>query len=251
MDCHDKTTVDLCSKPKCIDSVLALKNRPDFKGPHTPNHNMLKVHRILFDRDMARAERNAKDALEAARQTLSELKLKKKPMPKCIHCQKVVSLPCWYCVDCTSGFSYNLFSDLRLLTGVLCVEEKFICADCECQCLAFNEIHTKKHILVRVIQKVEESNVSAEERLKAVEGHLGSVQDELSKMRQLLSKLLEKGAEGSPSDPLTKGDILEAVMMEPSLVKPLPAKGGGDRGDGDEDESGDESKGEDEDEERD
>jgi hypothetical protein len=69
-----------------------------------------------------------------------------------------------------------------------------------------------------------------EERLKAVEGHLGSVQEELSKMRQLLSKLFEKGAEGSPSDPLTKGDILDAVMTEPSPVGPLPAKGRGKHG---------------------
>ena len=151
------------------------------------------------------------------------------------------------------GLSYSSLSDLRLLTRVLCVEEKFICGDCEHNCLAFNEIHTKKHTLVRVFQKVEESKVSTEERLKAFEGHLGSVQDELSKMRQLLSKLFEKGAEGSPSDPLTKGDILDAVMTEPSLIGPLPAKGEGDQG-GDEggssheDANGVEGEGEDEDE---
>jgi len=104
MDCRDTTTVDLCSEPECFNSVLTLEDRPDLKSPHTPNHNMLKVHRVLFDRDTVRTEKNAKDALEAARQTLSELKLKKKPMPKCVHCQKVVSLPCWYCADCTSGF---------------------------------------------------------------------------------------------------------------------------------------------------
>ena len=109
MDCHDKTTVDLCSEPECLNSVITLESRPDLRAPHTPNHNMLKVHRILFNRDTARTERNAKDALEAARRTLSELK--KKPMPKCIHCQNVVSLPCWYCVDCTSEFSFTFFSD--------------------------------------------------------------------------------------------------------------------------------------------
>ena len=164
------------------------------------------------------------------------------------------------------GFSHSFSSSLRLLTRVLCVEEKFICADCEDESLAFNEIHTKKHTLVRVFQKVEESKVSTEERLKAFEGQLGSVQNELSKMRQLLSKLFEKGAEGSPSDPFTKGDILDAAMMEPSLVGPLPAKGehgredegGSTQGEGDqgeveegsghEDEDGDEGEGEDEDE---
>ena len=110
------------------------------------------------------------------------------------------------------------------------VEGRFICADCEYKGLAFNETHTKKHTLVRVIQKVEESNVSTEERLKAVEGHLASVEGELLKVRQLLSKLFEKGAEGSPSDPLTKGDILDAATAGPSLGGPLLANGEGDRG---------------------
>jgi len=111
-----------------------------------------------------------------------------------------------------------------------CVEGRFICADCEYKCLAFNETHTKKHALVRVIQKVEESKVSTEERLKAVEGELGLVKGELMQVRQLLSKLFENGAEGSPSDTLTKGDILDAAMAEPSLGGPLLAKGEGDGG---------------------
>lgn len=104
MDCHnDTTTVDLCSETECLNSVITLESRSDLKAPHTPNHNMLKVHRILFTRDIARTERNAKDALEAARETISEIKAKKR-MPKCIHCERPVSLPCWYCVDCTCEF---------------------------------------------------------------------------------------------------------------------------------------------------
>ena len=111
------------------------------------------------------------------------------------------------------------------------IEEKFICADCEHKCLAFNDTHTKKHTLVRVIKKVEESKVSTEERLKTLEGQLGSVQEELSKMRQLFEKLFEKGAEGSPSDPLTKGDVLDAAAVGQSLGGSLLAEGG-DGGDG-------------------
>ena len=111
-----------------------------------------------------------------------------------------------------------------MLTHLPSVEAGFICADCEYKGLAFNETHTKKHTLVRVIQKVEESKVSTEERLKAVEGHLESVESELLKVRQLLSKLFEKGAEGSPSDPLTKGDILD---VGPSLGGSLLPKGDG------------------------
>lgn len=104
MDCHDKTTVDLCSELECLASTITLKQRKDLTVPHTPNHSMLKVHRILFNRDTGRVEKNAKDALEAARQTLSDLKAQKEPMPPCVHCKEAVSQPCWYCVDCTSEF---------------------------------------------------------------------------------------------------------------------------------------------------
>lgn len=95
---------------------------------------------------------------------------------------------------------------------------------------------------MRVIPKAEEPKDSTEERLKIVEGQLGSVQDELSKIRQMLSKLIEKGAEGSPSDPLTKGDILEAVMVEQSIVEPPSAQG--EEGRGDQVVSGDKDEGE-------
>jgi len=104
MDCHDKTTVDICSEPECLASTVTLKQRKDLTTPHTPNHSMLKVHRILFNRDTGRVEKNAKDALDAAREVLSDLKTKKEPLPQCTHCKKTVSQPCWYCVDCTSKF---------------------------------------------------------------------------------------------------------------------------------------------------
>lgn len=126
-----------------------------------------------------------------------------------------------------------------LILQILWVEGIFICADCEYKCLAFTETHTKKHTLVRVIQKVEEFKVSMEEKMKAVEGQLVSVQDELSKMRQLLTKLFEKGSEGSPSDPLTKGDILDAATVGPGPGGPLLSKGKGDEGGKDQEGSGD------------
>ena len=120
MDCHDdSSTVDLCSELECLNSVVSLELRPDLKAPHTPNHNMLKVHQILFDRDTAMRERNAQDALEAARETLSDLKAKRKPMPNCVHCRTVVSLPCWYCVDCACEFlqdhSTSLFAHANIV----------------------------------------------------------------------------------------------------------------------------------------
>ena len=90
---------------------------------------------------------------------------------------------------------------------------------------------------MRVVRKVEEFSVSTEERLETVEGQLRSVQDKLSEVMQLLLRLSEKGTEGSPSDPITKGDILGAATNEPSLeVSPFTM--GGDGGD-DEDDGGD------------
>lgn len=82
--------------------------------------------------------------------------------------------------------------------------ERFICDDCEYKCLAFNDVHTKKHILVRVTEKVVEAVASTEDRLQAVEGRL-------EKMEALLSKLLERGSEGSPDGALAKPDIQAAI----------------------------------------
>ena len=61
------------------------------------------------------------------------------------------------------------------------------------------------HTLVRVSEKVEEQELSMEERLRLVE-------DELTKMGQLLAQLVKKSTEGSPSDPFTKGDFQAAVI---------------------------------------
>ena len=104
MDCHSNDTVDLCPEPECLKSTTLMKERNDLTAPHKPNHSMLKVYRMLFSRDTGRAEKNAKAALEAARETLSDLKAQKMPMPQCVHCKETVSQPCWYCVDCTGKF---------------------------------------------------------------------------------------------------------------------------------------------------
>ena len=100
MDCHSEaTTVDLCSEPECIDSMVTFKAAG--RKTHLPNHGMFKVHRIIFDRDMGRIEKTAKDALTSIRGTLSELKEGEKQIPECIRCKTTISLPCWCCVDCT------------------------------------------------------------------------------------------------------------------------------------------------------
>jgi len=204
MDCHDKTTVDICSEPECLASTVTLKQRKDLTTPHTPNHSMLKVHRIFFNRDTGRVEKNAKDALDAAREVLSDLKAKKEPLPPCTHCKKTVSQPCWYCVDCTSKF--RSVGTIQIVTpaNTLLTEERFICDNCEYKFLAFNEIHTKKHTLVRVVEKVVETVASTEERLRAVEGQLESVQ---AKMEELLSRFLGNSTEGSLDEAIAQRGV--------------------------------------------
>ena len=90
-------------------------------------------------------------------------------------------------------------------------EERFICEDCEYGSLAFNDVHTKNHTLVRVVEKMTETVVSTEERLRTVEGHLESVQVRLGRMELLLSKLLQKGIEDSLDEAITKRDIQAVV----------------------------------------
>jgi len=100
MDCHsDKTTVDLCSEPECVNSTIKFKEAD--RKTHLPSHGMFKVYRVLFNRDTAMVENAAKRALESAQVTLSGLKEEGKPMPACVHCGVTILLPCWFCVECT------------------------------------------------------------------------------------------------------------------------------------------------------
>ena len=111
------------------------------------------------------------------------------------------------------------FQRLSVLTIVF-AEEKFICDDCEYKCLAFNEVHTKKHILVRVTEKVVETVVSTEDRLRTVEGQLESVKDRLQKMEVLLSKLLPgNGPNGPLAEALGRPEIQAAIveLRDPEL----------------------------------
>jgi len=112
MDCHSQLiTVDLCSEPECINSTVKFKSAE--RKPHFPNHGMFKVHRIIFDRDVGRIEKTAKEALDSIGKTISELREAENPMPECAHCRTVISLPCWCCVECTGEREFGIESPLR------------------------------------------------------------------------------------------------------------------------------------------
>ena len=109
MDCDFGDTLDLCSEPGCICSVVTFEERPGLEAqpPHTPNHDILKVHRTIFIRDVVNIVAFAKYSLEVARVTISDLEAEKEPMPGCFCCRKVVSLPCWYCSECTGEIPHS------------------------------------------------------------------------------------------------------------------------------------------------
>lgn len=98
MNCA-KPTVNLCSRSECVRSTITFEGAD--RKPHFPNHGMFKVHRFIFYRDMGRIERTARDALNSAREIISKLKEEGDPMPMCLACKAPVSLPCWYCAECT------------------------------------------------------------------------------------------------------------------------------------------------------
>jgi hypothetical protein len=72
------------------------------------------------------------------------------------------------------------------------------------------------HTLVRVPEKTEKE-LSMEERLRLIEDELAKTRQTLTEMKQTLGKLVGKSAEGSRSEPLTRGDLLAAVAgFEPA-----------------------------------
>jgi uncharacterized coiled-coil protein SlyX len=108
--------------------------------------------------------------------------------PSCCGCNKPVSQPCWYCVQCAGA--------------------TFICWDCDEKgnvSFGDHDIHT--HDLVRVQDLVEDLDLSVEERLseleerfskheKTMEDRLGrmeaTVDGRMAKVEQLLEQLLMK-----------------------------------------------------------
>ena len=128
MDCCGMEMMDFCSEPECLDSVITTdRTWLGLKAPHTPTHDMLRVHSILFDRDAAEAGEKAKEALQVARGAISDLEDEKKPMPGCFSCQNVVLLPCWCCVDCTGELSQNSLEISRYSSDPLRRGEIHLC----------------------------------------------------------------------------------------------------------------------------
>jgi hypothetical protein len=99
MDCRDELEgyLNLCSEPECVNSTITFGVRD--RKPHSPNHWMFKVYRFIFDRDMNAAKEDAWLALTLTDDPIS--RFTEWDEPACAHCKVTVSLPCWYCAQCT------------------------------------------------------------------------------------------------------------------------------------------------------
>ncbi|KAJ7785322.1 hypothetical protein DFH07DRAFT_976101 [Mycena maculata] len=103
--------------------------------------------------------------------------------PPCRSCNKPVSQPCWYCVQCGG--------------------EAFICWECDLNATVSFGRHNSHHDLVRVQPLVEEKELTMEERFTQLEGRFamqektlherfGRVEGRMAKMEHLLEQILVK-----------------------------------------------------------
>jgi hypothetical protein len=105
--------------------------------------------------------------------------------PLCCACDKPVSQPCWYCVQCAGS--------------------TFICWECEAKddatAVVFGEHDYHAHDLVRVQPLVEDQEFSVEERLGELEERFGrhekKMEERLGRMEQMLEQLLSRLATGT------------------------------------------------------
>ena len=91
-----------------------------------------------------------------------------------------------------------------------------MCDDCEYNKLAFNEVHTKMHTILRVSDGGGRER-STEERLQFLEDEMATMKRTLAEMRQTLGKLAEEGTGPLHSKSPTEGDLRAAATGAESV----------------------------------
>lgn len=139
--CYGKTkwdSVDFCQGEGCDSATVDSGN---IDNPHFPNHDLLKVRTIIFNRNFTQRRRQANDALKRARtiirgfdanakgiskSTFGEeaaeqrelslelsppglsvqprLSVKAQSAPECGVCKESVRRPFWFCAECEGEF---------------------------------------------------------------------------------------------------------------------------------------------------
>ncbi|KAJ7165011.1 hypothetical protein C8R46DRAFT_1277063 [Mycena filopes] len=220
-------TVDFCTRPECITTQIVLD---DMEKAHQPHHDLLKVRRMVHQRQLGKTNQDAKEALKRARALFKEyaetgqgtpvesdggvpLSVKRLSHilsqglpsvaptadiqvagpPSCGACGKPVSQPCWYCVQCQEG--------------------TFICWECDAKpFIEFGNHDFRTHDLVRVLEL--EKELTMEERFaeletrsskheQNMEERLGRMDDRLTKHENLMNERI-----GKLDDRLTKHENL-------------------------------------------
>jgi len=122
---------------------------------HEILHPVVKVQRMVHDREIAKLIRRAKTALEMSKIIFGAERLSfHANVKRCSGCQKMLTgPPCWYCLTC---YPYHL-----------------ICEDCESkQCRSSREEHDDSHPLLRcqpIVTADEVKTLTTEDRLTTLE----------------------------------------------------------------------------------
>ncbi|KAJ7507339.1 hypothetical protein B0H11DRAFT_2319240 [Mycena galericulata] len=208
---HTFDTVDFCDSHPCF-SVTVVPS--GMTRAHLPTHDLLKLRRVVHIRQFGKTYREAKRALEEARQffqvpdegrdgTSENMTVSKTTSPRCAACDVIVTQPCWFCVQCE--------------------EPSFICNSCDSDTkkdVVFGYHDSHSHDLVRCQPLIEEVEVTLEDRLADLEQRF--IRHEANMDRRLAS------LEAKVDDRLLKVDgrlvqvekLLERVLF--ALEQPLP-----------------------------
>lgn len=128
-------STDFCGKQSCLETSN-FPDRSDLTKPHAMTHDIVKTRKTVFTRQFVKFRKDAKEAIKKAHSTvrakIDEEEKESKDASKdaveqndkataptndsvlalsCAVCHKDVSLPCWYCIDCSG----NAIGHLQLI----------------------------------------------------------------------------------------------------------------------------------------
>lgn len=216
--------VDFCSNPACPSDTIRRGYRAgSLIRPHVPAHDVIKLRRDLTYRHHIHMFIRAKDALTEARRSLSE-----PPNPEqkidyscganttftganvsgalCLVCNRLIRLPCWYCLECTGKRESSEWIAFLSLADLF-LKDGFICPSCDAKGGADVGDHKRDHALVwfrdtskeAAILPMEEYVLAMNDKVLRVEDHMRTVKEQVqsiinrqSRLEEMLGMILTK-----------------------------------------------------------
>lgn len=114
LDCGSKNTLDFCDKPDCIGCTI--NTNDNITSPHLPTHGLVKLRAsIIHSREIGNVLRNAEAGIDHAEKIFQEQREEKDRSGgtktatdvTCLRCDRILSQPCWYCIDCPGTSSIS------------------------------------------------------------------------------------------------------------------------------------------------